>query len=153
MARQLYDREFADVIDDAWQVTYRVVRDARGHLVVSGVTIRPVVTPAKPFTIPDGGITRDVIRRIQVGANRRFATHWIASQERPKTVPAKRHGPGRPPTMTVADYRTLDRQYRALLAARHPCPAKELANQYGITRTAMRSRLARREAILRGGPL
>jgi hypothetical protein len=153
MARQLDSREFrerttpfGDQIGDDWGVKYTVDRDVRGDLVIVSLEIRRRHTSQTGVQrlAPAGGLSRDVLRRFQVGAALRYARQVIKTQALSPAAPVRRAGPGRPPTVTVPEYKRLHDRYLELVEQRHPAPLKHLAAENpGISRSAMAQRMSR----------
>jgi hypothetical protein len=94
--------------------------------------------------VPAGGLTRDLLKLFQVGANLRYARQVIGTQAADPQARVRRPGAGRPATIMPAERKRLYDRFKELVAEKHPTPAKQLALENpGVSRTALRQRLSR----------
>ena len=96
--------------------------------------------------LPDEGLTIDVIKAIRLGPARAYAR--LNSPRTFSGARATHNGRGRPPTLKPRFYREAWERYRALIQSGAKAPAKTLAEEYGYSRTAMRSVLGRCKKML-----
>jgi len=139
-----------------WSFRYKLRPDTRGKLVISELTIVRHGSSMKEALVdplPEGGITKAVLRSLRLQEELRYARAAVAQDtyepvERPK--PRRRPGPGRP-ELPITFYRDLGRRWNALVRARDPHPAKTLADQIGRKHSTMRSMLYRYDELARRG--
>jgi hypothetical protein len=145
-----------------WRVDYQMRVDTEGALVVSRVQIAPrawfgktdeALALDKLRFAPRGGISPELLRRLRMGAEARFARNAITTQslDPPKASEPQRDGRGRPPTLTTAFYRRVAARYNDLVKARAKDPNKILEREFEYSQTGMASVIyrCRRKGLIR----
>jgi hypothetical protein len=137
--------EFMDTLD-GWVIAYRVRRNPDGKYGIERLTIRPDYRSWRESVggpIPQGGVTSGLLRRIQIGAQLRYARDVIRLQRPDPPRPRRTGARGRPRVIPEKRRRKILNQYRALVSARAPHPVKTLAVKYFYNRPAMSKLLKR----------
>lgn len=135
---------------DEWTITYRVGIDTAGVLVIRELKIVRRAATLKQFQepLPKGGISPAVLRRIRLGEGLREARMVIDTQlEEPVSKDkGKRQDDrtvGRPPTLSIAQFRRIAKRWEALARAKDPHPSLSLARELGFGHDHMRQILYR----------
>lgn len=127
-------RTYKSTIDAAWSVAYSVAPDEAGEPVVASLRITPKAT------VPAGGITRHVLRRISIAASLRKARFARGGPKMPKPSAS---GPGRP-RLVGPEIERMYRRYKDLAAQGHPKPHVVLAAEHpDVSVSAIRQRVSR----------
>ena len=137
-------------------------RNAQGQVVVSSLKITPTLNDkalrssvpgsrewaaamreATMPVIPGSGITSRLLRQVQLGAPARAGQKAIATDRWPTEGDRKRPRRGAPETIKITWWRRLNNRYCELRREGRPDFAKVLAEEFGLSRGAMRNRISR----------